>query len=383
MLYNLDRRQFIFSKDVKFSESIFPFKDSVIEKADITTNIFQELNHINFFDSEYPEIPNDDERVDPSLNSDQRSQSDNSHSSVPGGSVNTADFPSGNSRNDAQSSDDIFPAQDEQLNKNSEPKTFYEVSKYSQWTDAMNNEMDELTKLPKDRKAIEGVDYEKTFSPVVKMVTVRCLLNLDASSCWSVFQLDVNNAFLYGDLVENSDKGVFLALIVYVNDIIITGNSISEIEKFRVFLKSKFMIKDLGKVKYFLGIEVIDTDKGICLNQRKYVLNLLSEYGMLACKPAKTPLMSKLAISNEATDTNPLLDNITDYQKLMEKLIYLTNTRTNISYVVHCSLGLGVHIVKDSGMSLKAYSDAHWAKCVVTRKSVTGYYVFLNGSLIS
>nr|GEV11311.1 ribonuclease H-like domain-containing protein [Tanacetum cinerariifolium] len=67
----------------------------------------------------------------------------------------------------------------------------------------------------------------------------------------------------------------------------------------------------------------------------KHALDLLSEYAMLACKPAKTPLMPKIAISNEASDKDPLLDNITNYQKLMGKLIYLTNTRPDISYVVH------------------------------------------------
>ncbi|GJV20526.1 ribonuclease H-like domain-containing protein [Tanacetum coccineum] len=283
---------------------------------------------------------------------------------------------------------------------------------------------------------------------------------------WPVFQLDVNNAFLYGDLkevvymkppegyfpsnnkvcrlkkslyglkqpprqwkakltstlIENgfsqsksdyslyikSNKGVFLALLVYVDDIIITGNSISEIKKCKVFLKSKFMIKDLGKLKYFLGIKVVDTDKGICLNQKKYVLDLLSEYGMLACKPAKTPLMSKLVISNEALESDPLLENIIDYQKLMGKLIYLTNTRHDISYAEHCLSqfmhsplsshlktafkilrylkscpGLGIHIERTSGMFLNAYSNVDWAKCIVTRKSVTGYCVFLNNSLVS
>ncbi|GKA95984.1 ribonuclease H-like domain-containing protein [Tanacetum coccineum] len=192
------------------------------------------------------------------------------------------------------------------------------------------------------------------------------------------------------------------------NDIIITGNSIFEIEKFKVFLKSKFMIKDLGKLKYFLGIEVVDTDKGIFLNQRKYVLDLLSKYGMLACKPAKTPFMSKLVISNEASDKDHLLENINDYQKLMGKLIYMTNTRPDISYHVHCLSqfmhspltshlkiafkilrylkscpGLGVHITKTSGMFLTAYSYVDWAKCIVTRKSVTGYCVLLNNSLVS
>ncbi|GJX52001.1 ribonuclease H-like domain-containing protein [Tanacetum coccineum] len=282
-----------------------------------------------------------------------------------------------------------------------------------------------------------------------------------------MFQLDIDNAFLYGDLnevvymkppqgyyasdcnkvcrlkkslyglkqaprqwnakltcalVENgfsqsksdyslftkSDNGVFLALLVYVDDIIITGNDTSEIEKFKEFLRTKFMIKDLGNLKYFLGIEVINTDKGICLNQRKYVLDLLTDYGMLACKPARTPMLSKVSISNEATSIDPLLDNIIDYQKLMGKLIYLTNTRPDISYAVHClsqfmhaplkshlrsafkilrylkgSPGLGIHITKASGMYLKAYSDADWAKCVVTRKSVTGYCIFINDNLIS
>ncbi|GJS30966.1 ribonuclease H-like domain-containing protein [Tanacetum coccineum] len=246
----------------------------------------------------------------------------------------------------------------------------------------------------------EGIDYEETFSLVVKMVTVKCLLNVAISNSWHMFQLDVNNAFLYGDLVETaymkppegyfpsgnkvcrlkkslyglkqaprqwnakltstlikngfsqsksdyslctkSDNSVFLFLLVYVDDIIITGNNILEIEKFK-----------------------------------KYVLDLLSEYGMLACKPAKTPLVSKLVISNEATENDHILDNIIDYQKLMDKLIYLTNTRLDISYVVHylsqfmhsslkshlkvafkvlkylkSCLGLGSHIIKDSDLEI-------------------------------
>nr|GEX49573.1 ribonuclease H-like domain-containing protein [Tanacetum cinerariifolium] len=480
-LYSLDKHQFIFSRDVKLFENIFSFKDSKVGKND-STNVFQDVNHINFFDIEYPEIPNDDERVANDLN---KGKSDSSSSSESGDNINTTDLPV-DSGNDDDSNNDFVVTLDEEVatleenifsegnldqnpsssqgiqnvrrssrqsvfskkyndfvveskvkyglekyvsyskinskkicfisqpNKIREPKTYFEASKYSHWIDAMNQEMNALLRngtwssgeidIYKARLVAQGfrqkerIDYEETFSSVVKMVTVRCLLNIVVSMSWPVFQLDVNNAFLYGDLEEvvymkppegyfpsdnKSDKGVFLALLVYVDDIIITGNSVFKIEKFKLFLKSKFMIKDLGKLKYFLGIKVVDTDKCICLNQRKYVLDLLFEYGMLACKPAKTPFMPKLVISNEASDKDPLLENITDYQKLMGKFIYLTNTRPDISYVVHClsqfmhSLltshlkitfkilrylkscpGLGVHITKISGMFLTAYSDA-------------------------
>ncbi|GJY17476.1 ribonuclease H-like domain-containing protein [Tanacetum coccineum] len=393
-----------------------------------------------------------------------------------------------------------------ELNKSVQPRNYWEACKDQHWVEAMNKEMDalykndtwDITYLPIGRKSIggkwvykikykssgeierykaryvvkgynqkEGIDFDETFSLVVKIVTVRCLINLAVQNNWCLSQLDINNAFLYGDLsetvymdlpegyfspddkrvcrlkkslyglkqaprqwnsklthtlIENgfkqsksdysfftkSENGNFTALLVYVDDIIIIENNSTEIENFKKFLKTKFEIKDLGKLKYFLGIEVLETEQGLCLSQRKYCLDLLSDFGLLACKPSATPLEQNLSITNEPTDIDKVLDNITEYQKLIGKLIYLTHTRPDISYSVHClsqfmhkhlrshlkialrvsrcmksNPGKGVHIVRQPKASLEAFVDADWAKCLITYKSVTGFCIKLNGSLIS
>ncbi|GKC07245.1 ribonuclease H-like domain-containing protein, partial [Tanacetum coccineum] len=131
--------------------------------------------------------------------------------------------------------------------------------------------------LPKGRKAIGSkwifkVKYKSSVE--VERFKARCLLIVAVSNKWPIYQLDINNAFLY----------------VYVDFIIITGNNEIEINNFKKYLSSKFKIKDLGKLKYFLGIEVLETDNGLCLNHGSYCTKLLSEYGMLACKPAKAPI---------------------------------------------------------------------------------------------
>ncbi|GKE15668.1 ribonuclease H-like domain-containing protein [Tanacetum coccineum] len=135
-------------------------------------------------------------------------------------------------------------------------------------------------------------------------------------------------------LFTKSYGDVFIPLLVYVDDIIITGNSLSKINKFKQFLKTKFMIKDLGKLKYFLGIEVLETPSGICLNQRKYCLELIDKFGLLASKPSYIPMQPNISLSSEPKDDDHLLNNITEYEKLIGKLIYLTTTRPDNAYTV-------------------------------------------------
>ncbi|KAM0038353.1 putative RNA-directed DNA polymerase [Helianthus debilis subsp. tardiflorus] len=313
----------------------------------------------------------------------------------------------------------------------------------------------------------EGIDYEETFSPVVELVTVRCIIALAVQNSWNLYQLDVNNAFLYGDLNEDvfmslpegygsnnvskvcklnkslyglkqaprmwneklvgvlldagfvqskcdtslfvkSVDDVFIVLLVYVDDIVITGNSVSEIESVKQGLKTKFLIKDFGLLQYFLGIEVLTCETGICLSQRKYCTDLLTEYGMLGCKPVTVPIEQSHVVNTLLESNTGLLDNITGYQQLIGKLIYLSHTRPDISYAVHVlsqfmhsptdghlklafrllrylksSPGKGLLFSNNDSFNLTVFSDSDWAKCLMSRKSVTGFCVFLGNSLIS
>nr|GEU84284.1 ribonuclease H-like domain-containing protein [Tanacetum cinerariifolium] len=257
------------------------------------------------------------------------------------------------------------------------------------------------------------------------MTTVRCLINIVVQKDWPLYQIDVNNAFLYGDLYEdvymtlprgfsfNDDKVVcfrdtFVALLVYVDDIVVTGSDIKQIDDFKQYLKSKFQIKDLGLLKYFLGIEVLRNDKGLCLTQRKYCLKVLHEFGLLAAKPVLSPLPANFVLNHIESNEDKALTSVLNYQKLIGKLIYFTHRRPDISYFVHClsqhmhsplashlkialrvlrylkcSPSCGVQLNKTKNSGVKVYIDSDWARCAITRKSISGFYVFLGDSLVS
>ena len=310
----------------------------------------------------------------------------------------------------------------------------------------------------------EGIDYKDTFAPVAKLITVRCLLAVATVRNWPLHQMDVQNAFLHGELSEEvymlpppgyhrqgenvvcrlhkslyglkqasrswfrrfscaiqeigyqqsrADYSLFTQVrgnsitivLLYVDDMVITGNDEKAISDLKQFLNSCFKIKDLGPLKYFLGIEVARSQAGITVCQRKYTLDILEEAGLLGTKPATVPMEPDLVLSETGSEA---LKDPTRYRRLVGKLIYLTISRPEITYSVNtlsqfmqipklhhlkaahrllqylkAAPGQGLLFPSNSPLHLIGYCDADWARCPITRRSVTGYCIFLGKSLVS
>jgi len=191
---------------------------------------------------------------------------------------------------------------------------------------------------------------------------------------------------------------------VYVDDLLITGDCPSLIHQLKAHLSNWFQMKDLGDLRYFLGLEVARSSKGIFLSQRKYVLDLLQDTGTLNSRPIYLPMDPNAKFQREGQ----LLDNPDQYRRLIGKVIYLTITRPDIYFTVQVlsqfmsfptldhmtaalrvlrylkkSPGQGILLSSSSAPSLTAYCDSDWGSCVDSRKSTTGYCILLGASPIS
>ena len=297
-----------------------------------------------------------------------------------------------------------------------------------------------------------GIDFYETFSLVVKMTTIRCIIALVASKHWPLHQLDINNAFLHGDLHEDvymkSPEGLihapnlvcklnkslyglkqasrqwfakltlellhqgftqskndyslctkctptsFTNASIYVHDILLTSNDASTIHKLKTHLDRVFNIKDLGTLRYFVGLEVSYLDQGIAITQHKFAKDLLHDSGLSSFKKTATPLPVNLKL--HATDS-PLYSNPTHYRSLVGKLNFLTHTRPDLAFTVQIlsqfmqhpteahyqalthtlnyvssTIGHGILLKASDHLQLNAYFDSDWGACLDTRRPVTG-----------
>ncbi|XP_050909238.1 uncharacterized mitochondrial protein AtMg00810-like [Lathyrus oleraceus] len=112
----------------------------------------------------------------------------------------------------------------------------------------------------------------------------------------------------------NSCESVFIVVLIYVDDLIVAGNDAKSCVKFKQYLSECFHMKDLGGLKYFLGLELVHGPSGLFICQRNYTLDILNECGMLACKPASLPLAPNHKL---ALDSSLLYDDPSKYRRLV------------------------------------------------------------------
>ena len=202
----------------------------------------------------------------------------------------------------------------------------------------------------------EGIDYSKTFSPIIKQAIVRLFFSIVVSLNWKIYQLNIHNVFLNGVLTEEVcmkqslgfvdstfpshvcrlhkslyglkqasrawfthlsdcllsisflaskvDTSLFILFdgtnifyfLVYVNDILLTGSNSVMLHHLIQLLSFKFKLRDLGAIHYFLGIKVQSTDMGLILRQPKYILDILTRAGMTSYNPVDTSVSPSKAI---------------------------------------------------------------------------------------
>ncbi|KAJ6951081.1 hypothetical protein NC653_040442 [Populus alba x Populus x berolinensis] len=204
-------------------------------------------------------------------------------------------------------------------------------------------------------------------------------------------------------LFIKKDGTSLIILLIYVDDILIIRNNIESIKALKQFLHTRFHIKDLGDLKFFLGIEITRSKKVIYISQHKYALEIIKDSGYLLAMPVEFP-MEECRLSNK----RELLKDPCAYQHLVGRLIYLTITRPDIKYSVHilsrfmhkprqphmaaalqvvCYLKLspsqGLLLYSNNPLHLRAVCDSDWAGCPITHRSTTAYCVFLGNSFIS
>ena len=306
--------------------------------------------------------------------------------------------------------------------------------------------------MAKGYSQIAGVNYTEVFAPVASWDTIRSILAIAAQRGWCVYQLDVKSAFLYSELKEevyidqpegyikvgeedkvyrlkkslyglkqaprawfsriesyfkkegfkksDYDHTLFfkktennlLVVSLYVDNLIFTGSDEILCAEFKSSMQKEFEMTDLGKMKFFLGIEVHQSEAGIHICQKKYAKEVLDRFNMKSCNSVKNPIVPGTIVSKEGIK----IADVTLYKQLVGCLMYLTVTRPDLMFVVclfsrfmsdpkeeHMLIAKRVFYGRSSKMNLLGYTDSDYAQDVDDRKSTSGYVFLLNRTAVS
>ncbi|GAA0138428.1 transmembrane signal receptor [Lithospermum erythrorhizon] len=486
-LFDLQKQSVVYLRDVKFFEKCFPYHNHVLPSAMPLPTVPYDYPIFIYYPQIIPSTipPSNSDLLSLNLSNFESSSADilpspcvsstdtvapSSPSSVPCVSHPTFEL-------DILPRSSLTPAATDVIFSHhlfvgsvlslSEPSTYSQAIQDPQWISAMNTEIQALVAngtweymtLPAGKKTISckwvyriklkadgtikrykarlvakgftqkhDIDYHETFSPVVKMATVRCLLAVAASRGLSLSQLDVHNAFLHGDLHEEvymrapegvdvpggcvcrlrkSLYGLKQASRQWASKLseFLVGIGIAEV---KAKLHDEFSIKDLGTLNYFLGFEIGRSDAGVTMSQRKFATELIHDSGIRHIQSSKqhvTPLPLNLKL---VPDDGELLDDAEYYRRMVGKLNFLTHTRPDLSFsvqafsqfmkapmtshlhalhhilgYVHNTVGQGLLLKGSTDMKLQAFSESDWAACPTTHRSITGYLLTLGGAPIS
>ncbi|GKB10386.1 retrovirus-related pol polyprotein from transposon TNT 1-94 [Tanacetum coccineum] len=296
----------------------------------------------------------------------------------------------------------------------------------------------------------EGIDFEESFAPVARLEAIRIFLAFAAHMNMVVYQMDVKTAFLNGNLREEvyvyqpdsfvdpdnpnhvyklkkalyglkqaprawydmlssflisqdfskgsvdptlfiRKEGKELLLVqVYVDDIIFAASTLELCNLFAKIMCSKFKMSMMGKILFFLGLQIFHNPRGIFINQSKYALESLKKYGFDTCDPVDTPMVekSKLDEDKEGKVVDP-----SHYRGMIGTLLYLTASRPDLQFAIcmcaryqarpRGTVNRGLWYPKDSLIALIAFVDADHAGCQDTRHSTSGSMQFLGDRLVS
>ncbi|XP_020685925.1 uncharacterized protein LOC110102091 [Dendrobium catenatum] len=204
-------------------------------------------------------------------------------------------------------------------------------------------------------------------------------------------------------LLTYQKEDIRMYMVIYVDDILLTGNSQTVVTKLLVNLHTRFQMKDLGSLNPFLGLQAVFTDYGVLLHQKQYAEKILNRAGMQETKPMAMPMSGKVTITAKSHEefSNPQV-----YRQIIGALQYLTLTRPDIRFAVNQlsqsmhkplninfealkrllryikgTIDFGIPLYKNS-LTLRSYVDADWASNTSDRKSISGYCNFLGKSLI-